>query len=599
MKTYFFTIIFLVLFFCVQGQRKSNTVFDNVDYTIEPIESINTVASDISPFFVGDHLYFSSVREEYFNKGNRERKSKAFYDLYGASLNDQGLLTSDRTLVSGFGADYHEGPAAYCEKTGEMFITLSNVIHPDTIRKLFSVENVSLRLAIMKKNDHGVWKIKEELPFNDDRFHFAHPAISKAGDTLVFASDIDSLTIGKIDLFMSVRKDGIWSDPVNLGKLVNTTGNEMYPTFIEGGLLSFASDGRVGGYGGLDIYYTSFPQISDVINLGDKINTHFDEFGLVLYPGQDVGYFSSNRGNVGSDDIFRLDIKRNKTEFNGLVLDDRTGEPIDNAKVDLYGCSNEILQTLYSDESGKFRIEVLESDCPVVKASKEGYENDIKDVSHINYVELRLKQIFKREILVVDVDNNNPLTGAEVRCENEVVFQTDDKGVVYLNPPFPYDCELMVTSKGYLDQTLILDSTNIVNGFARDTVRMYKRELNKTFVLDNIYYDFDKWDILPESEIELNKLIKIMNDNPDLKVEFGSHTDSRGSDEYNKRLSQKRSDSAVGYIIKKGISKDRIVAKGYGETQLLNRCANGVSCSEEEHRQNRRTVFKIIGFGGD
>ena len=112
--------------------------------------------------------------------------------------------------------------------------------------------------------------------------------------------------------------------------------------------------------------------------------------------------------------------------------------------------------------------------------------------------------------------------------------------------------------------------------------------------MENIYYDYDKWNILPESAAELDKLVKIMKDNPGWKVELGSHTDSRGSDAYNMTLSQKRSDSAVAYIVDHGISKDRITAKGYGETQLVNRCANGVQCSDEEHRQNRRTEFKIL-----
>jgi outer membrane protein OmpA-like peptidoglycan-associated protein len=116
--------------------------------------------------------------------------------------------------------------------------------------------------------------------------------------------------------------------------------------------------------------------------------------------------------------------------------------------------------------------------------------------------------------------------------------------------------------------------------------------------MENIFYDYDKWDILPESEIELNKLVEIMNDNPSWKVELGSHTDARGSDSYNEKLSQKRSDSAVNYIVNKGISKNRITAKGYGETQLINRCKNGVECSDEEHRQNRRTEFKILEMDG-
>lgn len=595
MKKYLFIVIFTVLLFNVRGQQKQRIIFEDVDYVVEPIKSINTVASDISPFFIGDKLYFSSVREQYFNKAGRERKNKAFYDLYSASLNKDGILTSDRSLVSGFGNDYHEGPACYCDATGELFITLSNTIDPDTIRKMFSVEDIRLRLAIMKFED-GEWKIVEELPFNDERYHFAHPAISSSGDTLIFSSDVDSLTLGKADLFMSVRHDGTWSSPENLGDLVNTPGNEMYPTFIEGGLLSFASDGRKGGYGGLDLYYTTFPEITTIKNLGNKMNTHLDEFGLVVHPNQKVGYFTSNRGNVGSDDIFRLDLNKLYFDFNGIVVDDGTNLPLANATVYLYGCDNEIEQTVFTDESGKFTLEVLDSDCPLVQAQKEGYKEDRKDISGLTFVELRLKQNIRREIVVLDVDTEDPVGRVSISCEDKIPMLTDNHGIVSLAPPFPYGCELMVKAEGYLDQTLTLDPDRVVNGFARDTVWLYKKELNKTFVLDNIYYDFDKWDILPESEIELNKLIKIMNDNPDLKVELGSHTDSRGKDKYNEWLSQKRSDSAVSYIVNHGISSDRIVAKGYGEYQLVNRCANGVKCSEEEHRKNRRTEFKIIDF---
>ena len=134
-------------------------------------------------------------------------------------------------------------------------------------------------------------------------------------------------------------------------------------------------------------------------------------------------------------------------------------------------------------------------------------------------------------------------------------------------------------------------------GVIKQTINVEKVVVGQKFVMENIFYDFDKWDILPESEVELNKLVKIMKDNPDWKVELGSHTDCRGSDPYNEVLSQKRSDSAVSYIISNGISSDRIIAKGYGETQLVNQCDDGVNCSEEEHRANRRTEFKILELG--
>jgi len=123
-----------------------------------------------------------------------------------------------------------------------------------------------------------------------------------------------------------------------------------------------------------------------------------------------------------------------------------------------------------------------------------------------------------------------------------------------------------------------------------------KLEVKKVFRIDNIYYDFDKYNIRADARPELDRLVRIMNENP-ITVELGSHTDCRGSFAYNDRLSQNRAQSAVDYIVSQGISNSRITAKGYGEHQLTNKCADGVPCSEEEHQANRRTEFKIIGFG--
>jgi outer membrane protein OmpA-like peptidoglycan-associated protein len=118
--------------------------------------------------------------------------------------------------------------------------------------------------------------------------------------------------------------------------------------------------------------------------------------------------------------------------------------------------------------------------------------------------------------------------------------------------------------------------------------------IDKAIRLDNIYYDYNKWDIRPDAAIELDKLVKIMQENPEINIELSSHTDSRGKDKYNMTLSQNRAQSEVNYIISKGIDASRIYAKGYGESKLLNRCGNGVQCSEEEHQLNRRTEFKVV-----
>jgi len=591
---YIATIFFFLMFAATISAQQKHTIFDDAEFIVDPVKMINTVGSDISPFFVNGELYFSSIPEDYFNKQRRERKNKAFYNMYSAAVDADGMLISERNLLPGFGAEYHEGPADYCKATGELFITLSNVMDSDTILKMFPEERIRLRLAIKKMID-GEWQTVEELPFNDDKYMFAHPAISSTGDTLVFASNYQLPDDGNVDLFMSVRNNGGWSAPIRLNDTINTPGKEMFPTFIEGGLLSFASNGRTDGYGGLDIYYTTFPETGEVINLGNQVNTLMDDFGLRIHPNGNIGYFASNNGTVGSDDIFSLHIIKQYRNFNGTVLDELTHLPIAGATVYLRQCGGAIIDSTYTSSEGGFSFTVLDKNCPVVIADKANYEPDSKDIEGLQTVELLLMPQQKYDVLVLDVETGDPISAARFSCDNASNGATNTTGIVSFRKPYP-SCDMRVEKDGYLAQSFALNEAKFDLLAAKDTVWLYKKELNKTFVLENIYYDFDKWDILPESEIELDKLVKIMTDNPEIKVELGSHTDSRGSDSYNQWLSKKRSDSAVAYIIAKGISENRIVAKGYGETQLVNRCANGVECSDAEHRKNRRTEFKIIGL---
>lgn len=584
MKKSFLFFVAIIIPALIYGQS-GKTVFDGVDFTVTPLVKINTVGSDISPFFVDGELYFSSIREDYFNEDRRERKNMAFYDIYSAAVDDKGKISSDRSLVPGFGEEYHEGPGVYCPATGELFTTFSNVTNPDTLRRMISKEDIKLKLVIMKKSGEA-WHVVEELPFNDEDYSFAHPAVSRTGDTLVFVSNMPG-SIGQNDLFMAVRSDGKWSTPVNLGEKINTVGNDMFPVFVDDGLLTFASDGRGDGMGGLDIYYTTFPQIGEIVNMGDKINSTLDDFGLVLHPGGEMGYFASNRGNVGSDDIFRFDVISPFYVLKGIVIDDNTNKVIPGADVVLKDCNGNGISSVLSNDHGAFSFKVRKGECIEVCATKAGYTEDCENAEDKTYVELRISP---HMIVTLDASTKDPVPGAKISCGNYELGKTNFMGEFIMPEETDMDCDHMARASGYLDQFFELSNKPV------DTVYMFKKELNKSFVLENIYYDFDKWDILPESEIELNKLVRIMNDNPGIKVELGSHTDSRGSDSYNRWLSQKRSDSAVGYIIGKGISSSRIIAKGYGETQLVNRCSNGVKCSAAEHRRNRRTEFKLIGL---
>ena len=160
-----FSYILLSLFPALVFAQNYRTVFDNVEYRIDPSVMINSVASDIAPFFVNDSIYFSAVAEKYMNRTNREKNNTDFYNVYSASVNSNGIITSRRRSVPGLNNEYHEGPADYCELTGELFITLSSINDIDRVQKMVPVENIRLQLAILKKLN-GKWTLIEKLPLD-------------------------------------------------------------------------------------------------------------------------------------------------------------------------------------------------------------------------------------------------------------------------------------------------------------------------------------------------------------------------------------------------------------------------------------------------
>jgi len=592
MKRLSIFLLFIALTTLVDAQ-KTRTVFDDVDFIVEPVNFINTVASDISPLFVDDSIYFSGISEKYFNKKGREKRNMDFYNIYSASIDQNGIVSSSRLLVPGFGNDFHEGPADYCEATGELFVTVSNVDDFDVIQKMIPVENIRLRLVIKKKID-GIWQTTKELPFNDNKFSFAQPAISVTGDTLVFSSDTKP-NYGSTDLFMSIRKNGEWSSPVNLGTEINTAGNELFPTFILGEILSFASNGRTINHGGLDIYYTKFPGLNTVEIPGSEINSPFDDFGLIIHKNSNVGYFTSNRSGESSDDIYRIDINRQHKIINGRILSDHTNLPIADAEIILSNCNGTIINKVLTDSIGNFSFEIMKNKCHQIKINKEKYESELKTVSDRDYLEFRLKLKQSFEIFITDATDNRPIEDVTVLCNDKINLNTNKNGIVVLTPPFPSGCELQIKKEGYLTQIL---TPNFIfsNSVKTDTVLIHKKALNNSIVLCNIDSVSGELKILQETKPAFDRLIKIMKLHPDLIIELGWHTDSRDYDDVNKRLSQNRADLAVSYIVNNGIEKNRIVGKGYGESKLVNKCRNGVKCTEKEHRMNRRIEYKIIGY---
>ena len=343
-----------------------------------------------------------------------------------------------------------------------------------------------------------------------------------------------------------------------------------HPAITAGGnVLYFVSD-MPGGQGGTDIY--KIVKENGVwgkpVNLGSTINTSGNEMFPYVYQNEMLVFASSGINTTKSDlDLYYSCFSEN-TFTKPVALNEL------NTNADDFG--------LVLHKDGKVGY---------FASKKDGGAGD-DDIYKVTLD----KGEYKLELLVREKKTQAPIPSAPVTFSDGEKMVTNNNGIITRD--LEYETNYTATSglDGYMNESISFSTTGADYGTMKQIINVEKVEVGQKFVMENIFYDFDKWDILPASEVELDKLVKVMKDNPSWKVELGSHTDCRGSDSYNEKLSQKRSESAVDYIISKGISRDRIIAKGYGETQLVNKCDDGVQCSEEEHRMNRRTEFKILGM---
>lgn len=271
------------------------------------VNTVNTVESDFGATLVGDTLFFSSIKSVNGKASTKKRKRHKFYGIFKTGVDQNGNFIEVRKNVEELSTSYHDGPvSSWCPKTGELFLTQTN--KPQMRYNLFPKEYNNLKISIAKKTGQK-WEVVEEFPFNNTGYSFAHPAINATGDTLVFASDIPG-GFGETDLYQSVRKNGKWGTPVNLGPRVNTTGKEEFPFLIGNRngetCLIFSSD-RSEGKGGMDIYYTKLNDPdSGIIPFAGPINSPGDDFALSVVFDMGFGYFSSNRIGSGDDDIYKF-----------------------------------------------------------------------------------------------------------------------------------------------------------------------------------------------------------------------------------------------------------------------------------------------------
>jgi outer membrane protein OmpA-like peptidoglycan-associated protein len=379
------------------------------------------------------------------------------------------------------------------------------------------------------------WSEPQLMAINDPNAWNSTPAFSSDNRTLYFSSTREG-GFGGADIYSAtVNSRGRWGNVRNLGPKINTAEDEMFPSTSQDGKLYFSSNGHP-GLGKLDLFTAERKGGKiNITHLGAPMNSNKDDFALFLY-APDRGFFSSDReGGVGRDDIYTFKNEDpNLKIVNYFLAGTTTTHNQDDKEVILPGAQ----VRFYSSDS----------------------------------------------VLIGEV-----LTGQDGKF-NFRVSEEEDYFIIADKADYFTTRKLFSTKGKSLDKSKL--SELVTNKTFETNILLEEIILDKAFELENIYYDFDSANIRVDAAKELDKLVTILADNPPIKIELSSHTDSRGEPSYNLDLSKRRAESAVAYIISQGIDSTRIKAKGYGESRLIIKDAK----TEEEHETNRRTEFKVTEY---
>lgn len=583
------------------GLGEISKILNKVRYHVQSV-SFNSEQSDFGPFVIDGKIVFASARRHNsFIEREYHWNETPFLNIYcvdeNADEQDEVKLFA-RNLQS----IYHDGPVHMSPDGNELAFTRNQFTGLVAKKRTKGFNN--LKLVVATKSDNGDWQNPVDFAFNGEKFSTSHGAFSKDGNVLYFSSDRKG-GFGGADIWYVKRVGENWSQPVNMGKDINTEGDEMFPFAGPEEQLYFTSNGHL-GLGGLDIF-RAFPNEDGyrVVNMGYPVNTSKDDFSLYLDDSGLSGYFASNReGGKGDDDIYHFTALNVTNAMKIKVINGETGQSIPNINVAVTNEQSAIVTEQVSNDDGMFELSLEEQiDTVAFRVGNENflpYNQDVLVVDGMEHViVLEPVQVYGVYGDVYLLPEGLPGTGVDIRIEAETGevdhLNTNDQGGFRtpLEPGINYT--FIFSKPGYFSKRVPI---RIEEPGYRNITEFLKIELQKAIVGASIeieiFYEFNKWNINRKSAQELDDIVTFLKDNPSVKIELSSHTDSRGNADYNMSLSNKRAKSATQYIVECGIPYGRIVAKGYGETRLKNYCSDGVSCSEEEHQANRRTVVTVI-----
>lgn len=497
---------------------------------------LNTEAQDFGTSYYKNSIVFASSRS---NAKMIARKSnwngEPYLDMYISEI-DGDQLKKPKVLSKKLDGKMHDGPASFSADGNFAAFTKNN----NDLSKKDKV--VSLQI-FFTTNTNGKWSKEESFNLNNKDYSVGHPCLSANGNTMYFVSDMPG-GFGGSDLYKVTKEgNGAWSKAENLGPEINTEGDETFPFYEENSkVLLFASNGRF-GLGGMDIFIcqANGSKLGAPYNAGSPLNTQYDDYAAIVNTKTNKGYFSSDRvGGEGHDDIYSFDLLKGfavEKKIQGIAKNN-AGKAIPNTFITLLNDKGNVLDTVTTNSEGAFTF-------------------------------------------VVGTDKNYELTGKKEKyTEGQTKVAFDKENTV--------TADVTLLSKG----EVIAEKIEVGADLAK--ILAYLGD----FKTETVYFDLDKYNLRPDAVEELNIIVKIMNDFPDMVVELKSYSDCRASKAYNQALSDMRAKASAAYI-KSRISKpERISGKGYGEASPVNGCTcegDVVSnCSDEEFQKNRRTEFIII-----
>ena len=563
---------------------------DNSEYSIANFRQNKKGEEFCAVPYKGAVVMVSNRRNTGFLNRNYAWTGQYFTDLI--AIGDTVDISTDKLWKEVKRTNPHDGPISFSKDNKIAILT----VNQNEIDQVGGIKFSRLELKIYREKN-GEWS-EEVFPYNNKTYSVGHGVLDQQGN-LYFASDKPG-GLGGVDIYKSSYVNGSWSEPVNLGSNVNTVRDEVFPFVSNNGTLYFSSNGWPGN-GGLDIFYQD-DQNSNSKHIGNPINTNADDFGIYVDENTGRGFLASNR-NAFKDEIYTISKPVYKIEAE-LTLSTCDNKPLAKQTIVVKNLKTNVEDKFTTDDKGKISIKPSINTSYKFTYSGEGNSSACtveKTFDKEGKIPVKLSSNYKTfsgKLKVVDEKREN-IDGAQItyfskgKTTKKLLSNKDISTIELTSQELAETDSIVANMINYSDARIVLNNSGDCNSEKTYSLVLSKKSGSELINLGMVYYDFDLWNLRPEGKAELDKLVKYMKEHPDLTVELGSHTDSRGPDYYNEWLSERRSQSCVKYIRAAGIPTDKILAKGYGETKLVNKCSNTDRCTEAEHQLNRRTELKI------